>query len=125
MKMRTINHLGTAAAAIVMLNALGALTTSDAQATGAEMVVLRLAGIDGSIYDSPMYIGPQRFVEGLDEVPGGRLRVELTESFGDGAADNESRLVEAIATGLSMAGGRRRVRSRRRGSTASTPLRRR
>jgi TRAP-type C4-dicarboxylate transport system substrate-binding protein len=70
-----------------------------ADRTGAETVVLRLAGIDGSIYDSPMYIGPQRFVESLDEVSGGRLRVELAEGFGNGAADNESRLVEAIASG--------------------------
>ena len=98
MKVRTIKHLGLAATAIAVLTAVGAGTTSVAQAT-VDTVVLRLAGIDGSIYDSPMYVGPQRFVEGLDEVSGGRLRVELIESFGDGAPDNESRLVEAIASG--------------------------
>jgi TRAP-type C4-dicarboxylate transport system substrate-binding protein len=96
--MRTIEQLGVAAAGILALNALGSVSTS-VHATGADAMVLRLAGIDGSIYDSPMYIGPQRFVESLDEVSGGLLRVELTEGYGDGAPDNETRLVEAIASG--------------------------
>ena len=98
MRWQPITQMASVAALALLLTGCGTRITS-ADKTGVDTVVLRLAGIDGSIYDSPMYVGPQRFVEGLDEVSGGRLRVELIESFGDGAPDNESRLVEAIASG--------------------------
>jgi len=98
MSMRTIHRAAVATAGVLVLGPIGT-SMMPAEATSGEVVVLRLAGIDGSVYDSPMYVGPQRFVESLDEVSGGRLRVELVEGYGDGAADNESRLIEAIATG--------------------------
>jgi TRAP-type C4-dicarboxylate transport system substrate-binding protein len=65
---------------------------------GGETVVLRLATID-SVNNNGQSYGPQAFVDGLAEVSGDRLKVEITETFGDLEADAESKLVEAIAAG--------------------------
>jgi TRAP-type C4-dicarboxylate transport system substrate-binding protein len=43
--------------------------------------------------------GPQAFVDGLQSVSGGKLRVEMVEEYGDGDANAESDLVKAIASG--------------------------
>jgi len=66
--------------------------------------LIQLATID-AVNDTGLAVGPERFVSALEEVSDGRLRVEVdTDTFGDGRADAESRLVSAIASG-DVAGG--------------------
>lgn len=61
--------------------------------------ILRLATID-AVNETGIAHGPQEFVEALEDVSGGRLRVEVDRTtFGGGGADAESRLVAAIASG--------------------------
>jgi TRAP-type C4-dicarboxylate transport system substrate-binding protein len=69
-----------------------------ADKTGGETVVLQMATHDGEVHG---YNGPatHAFLDSLAEISGDQLRVEMTTSFGDGAPDAESRLVEAIASG--------------------------
>jgi len=64
---------------------------------GSETVVLRFATIDGE--GSPVSPGVPAFVEALESESDGAFRVEITHTYGDGAADAESRLIEAIASG--------------------------
>lgn len=66
--------------------------------SGSRTTVLRLASIDG-VNDNGQSFGPQAFVAALARISGGRLKVEASTSFGGGAADSESRLVQAIAAG--------------------------
>jgi len=64
---------------------------------GSETVVLRFATFDGE--SSPTAPGVQAFLDALESESAGALRVEVTYTYGDGAPDAESRLVEAIASG--------------------------
>jgi TRAP-type C4-dicarboxylate transport system substrate-binding protein len=64
---------------------------------GSETVVLRFATFDGET--SPFAPGVQAFLDALESESDGALRIELTYTYGDGAPDAESRLVEAIASG--------------------------
>jgi len=70
-----------------------------ADRTGGDTLQLRFATIDGVVHSSGQLYGPQAFVEGLKSVSGGRLRVEVSTSYGGKDADAESRLVRAIASG--------------------------
>ena len=65
---------------------------------GGVTVVLELASIDPVNNNGQSY-GVQTCVESLAEVSGGRLQVEVTTAYGDGAHDAESDLVAAIAAG--------------------------
>ena len=71
--------------------------------TGSDTAVLRLATIDRVNNNGQSY-GPEAFVQNLEKVSGGRLKVEMTIEYGDGAAEAESNLVKAIASG-EMDGG--------------------
>lgn len=87
-------------AAVVVASLLGACQTpGGGDKTGGETLVLQLATIDGEVNGNGQLYGPQAFVKSLEEVSGGRLRVEVTSSYGDGAAKAESNIVEAIAAG--------------------------
>ena len=66
---------------------------------GRETIVLQFATIDGEVNQGGVAYGPQVFVDSLEEVSGGRLEVEVTTAYGDGAARAESRIIEAIAVG--------------------------
>jgi TRAP-type C4-dicarboxylate transport system substrate-binding protein len=95
---RTSRWAATAAA----LTVIGACTNGPAadvaDKTGGETVVLRMATIDGEVhgFNGP---GTQAFLDSLAELSSDRLKVVMTTSFGEGAADAESKLVEAIASG--------------------------
>ncbi len=65
---------------------------------GRDTLVLQLATID-QVNDNGQSYGPQAFVDSLGEVSGGRLRVEVTTNYGDGAPEAESNLIRAIAAG--------------------------
>lgn len=66
---------------------------------GGDTVVLHLASSDGEGVDAATYDGPMEFIEAVEEVSNGRLKVDLTWNYGSGAADAESQLVEAITSG--------------------------
>ncbi len=88
--------MATAVATVVLVAACQASPSADK--AGAETVVLKLATID-SINNNGQSYGPEAFVENLEEVSGGRLKVEVTTQYGQGAPEAESDLVEAIASG--------------------------
>jgi TRAP-type C4-dicarboxylate transport system substrate-binding protein len=86
-----------AAAATVALVAACSATPS-ADKSGGDTVVLKLATIDRANNYRHSH-GPQAFVDSLEKVSGGRIKVEVTEDYGQGAPDAESDLVQAIASG--------------------------
>ena len=67
--------------------------------TGGDTMVLHLASSDGEGVGPVTYQGPTEFVEAVEEVSDGRLKVEVTWDYASGAADAESQLVEGIASG--------------------------
>jgi TRAP-type C4-dicarboxylate transport system substrate-binding protein len=77
---------------------LAACSNGASDKAGGETLVLQLATID-SVNNNGQSFGPQAFVDALSEVSDGRLRVEVIEAYGEGRADAESQLIEAIATG--------------------------
>jgi len=66
--------------------------------SGGDTLVLQLATID-SVSPNGQYFGNEAFVEALEDVSGGRLKVEILDEYGDGAPDAESDMVAAIAAG--------------------------
>jgi TRAP-type C4-dicarboxylate transport system substrate-binding protein len=88
---------GTAAVVILALMAACGGGTSVDKA-GGETAVLTLATID-EINNNGQSYGPEAFVDRLGKISGGKLRVKVTASYGGGAADAESTLVKAIASG--------------------------
>ena len=97
MKLRPIDRLAAVAVAMVV-SLTGCAQAESVDKAGSETVVLRLATID-RVNPNGQYFGSQAFVDSLEEVSGGRLKVEMVSGFGEGAPDAESKLVEAIASG--------------------------
>ena len=93
---RSIGRWAAAAATIALVAACSVAPGTDK--SGSDTVVLRLATID-SVNNNGQSYGPEAFVENLEEVSGGRLKVEMTTEYGGGAPESESNLVKAIASG--------------------------
>ena len=86
--------------AIVILAVTAACTTTQgSDKTGGDTVVLTLATFEPGPNENGQNHGPEAFVENLGKVSQGRLKVELKTEYGDGAADAESQIVRAIASG--------------------------
>jgi TRAP-type C4-dicarboxylate transport system substrate-binding protein len=86
--------------AIVILAMTAACqTTQGSDKTGGDTVVLTLATFEDEPNANGQNHGPEAFVENLGKVSQGRLKVELKTEYGDGAADAESQVVRAIASG--------------------------
>jgi TRAP-type C4-dicarboxylate transport system substrate-binding protein len=79
--------------------ALLAACATGADKSGDDTVVLRLATIDDLVNSNGQSYGPEAFVENLEKVSDGRIKVEMTTEYGQGAPVAESDLVEAIAAG--------------------------
>jgi TRAP-type C4-dicarboxylate transport system substrate-binding protein len=89
-----------AAAGLALLAACGGGEAANvADKAGGDTVVLRLATFEGEVDASGQAYGPAAFVDGLEAVSDGRLKVELLTDYGEGVPDAESRLVAAIASG--------------------------
>ena len=73
-------------------------TTESVDKSGGDTLVLQLGTID-SVSPNGQYFGSEAFVDGLEEVSGGRLKVEILAEYGEGAANAESEMVAAIASG--------------------------
>jgi TRAP-type C4-dicarboxylate transport system substrate-binding protein len=89
------------ASVVACVLALGACTggANAGDKSGSSTLVLRMAAID-PVADNPQYVGPATFVEQLELVSEGRLRVEVdTDTFAGHGPDAESDLVSAIASG--------------------------
>ena len=96
-------------AAVVTASAIGCLLAGGLVAcsapapgtdrAGGDTVVLHLATSDGEGIDPATYQGPTEFLNAVEEVSDGRLQVEVTWDYASGAADAETQLVEAIASG--------------------------
>jgi TRAP-type C4-dicarboxylate transport system substrate-binding protein len=89
---------GSGVAVVAVASLLAACSGDVADKTGGDSLVLRLASIDEVNSNGQAY-GPQTFVEQLSAVSGGRIKVDVAQQYGEGDADAESKLVEAIATG--------------------------
>jgi TRAP-type C4-dicarboxylate transport system substrate-binding protein len=83
----------------IMALAAACQATRNADKTGGDTTVLRLATFEGQVNDNGQNYGPQAFVDNLRKLSGGRLKVALTTNYGGNATDAESRLVRAIASG--------------------------
>jgi TRAP-type C4-dicarboxylate transport system substrate-binding protein len=93
---RTFVCLGLGAA---LLGGCGAAQQAPAQdKAGAQTLVLKLATND-SVVGNGLLFGPEAFVHNLESVSGGMIKVDMTLGYGDGAADSETDLVKAIASG--------------------------
>ena len=90
-----------AAIGCLLAGGLAACSAPAAQTdrAGGDTVVLHLATSDGEGVDPRTNQGPMEFVDALEEVSDGRLKVDLSWGFASGAADAETQLVEAIASG--------------------------
>lgn len=97
MKSKSLDHLAAGAMVLVLL-LTGCARAESVDKAGSETVVLRLATID-EVNPNGQYFGSQMFVEALESVSDGRLKVEMETGYGEGAPDAESKLVEAIASG--------------------------
>jgi hypothetical protein len=96
---RRTGPLLRAVGAVVLLAGATACTSNvGADRSGGQVVGLSFATVDGDVkgYGG---VGPGIFVEQLEKVSGGRLRVDVSTSYGDGAGDAESRLLRSIAVG--------------------------
>jgi TRAP-type C4-dicarboxylate transport system substrate-binding protein len=95
--MRSI-PLAIAAAATCSAALLGGCATGPTTKTGAEAVVLRFASID-TVNDNGQSFGPQAFLDELASVSAGRLKVQVTTKYEDGAPRAEVDLLNEITTG--------------------------
>ena len=86
-------------AIVVLAMTAACQTTQGADKTGGDTVVLTLATFEPEPNANGQNHGPEAFVENLGKVSQGRLKVELKTDYGDGAADAESQVVRAIASG--------------------------
>lgn len=88
-----------AVGAVALLGAVTACASNvGADRSGGQVVRLSFATIDGDVVGN-VGVGPGTFVEQLAKVSGGKLRVDVSTSYGDGAGDAESKLLRSIAVG--------------------------
>jgi TRAP-type C4-dicarboxylate transport system substrate-binding protein len=93
---RSIGRWIAAAATVALVAACSVAPPTDK--SGSDTAVLRLATIDRVNNNGQSY-GPEAFVENLERVSSGRIKVEMTIEYGDAAPEAESNLVKAIASG--------------------------
>jgi TRAP-type C4-dicarboxylate transport system substrate-binding protein len=98
MTMRYASRSAAMAVAMAMVLASCSQPSESVNKSGGDTVVLHLATID-SVNPNGQYFGSEEFVNALEDVSGGRLKVEVENDFGDREPDAESKLVEAIASG--------------------------
>ena len=71
------------AATVALVGACSVAPSTDK--SGSDTAVLRLATIDRVNNNGQSY-GPEAFVENLEKVSDGRIKVEVTEDYGQGEA---------------------------------------
>lgn len=84
-----------------MTLATACFATGGTDRAGGETLVLKMATIDGYEFGTTggFLTGPETFATALNEVSGGKMRVDVAINYGEGDPGAESELVEAIADG--------------------------
>ena len=77
---------------------------------GTETIVLEFATINGETNMGDGFVDIDAFADHIEGVSDGLIQVEIAVSYGDGAADAEASLIEAIASGT-VDGGNPAVRA--------------
>jgi TRAP-type C4-dicarboxylate transport system substrate-binding protein len=77
---------------------------------GTETIVLEFASINGETNMGDGFVDIDAFADHIEEVSDGLIQVDIAVSYGEGAADAEARLIEAIASGT-VDGGNPAVRA--------------
>jgi hypothetical protein len=112
-----------------MITTLSVLATAACSAgapadrAAGETVTLKLGTIDHVNPDGQSF-GVQAFVDNIPKVSSGRLKVEVVEEYGDGAATADAELIKAIADGQLDEAGSGPVGSDQPVFTGSRPSRR-
>jgi TRAP-type C4-dicarboxylate transport system substrate-binding protein len=108
------------AALLVTVSACAGPTGEDK--AGTETIVLEFATINGETNMGDGFVDIDAFADHIEKVSDGLIQVETAVSYGEGAADAEERLVEAIASGT-VDGGNPAVRAfSRAGVSGLEPL---
>jgi TRAP-type C4-dicarboxylate transport system substrate-binding protein len=97
MKIRSVLRVTASAAALALLLS-GCVAAPGGDKAGGDTLVMHLATVD-SVNPNGQYVGQQVFLDSLITLSGGRVKIDLTNRYGNGAADAESTLVKAIASG--------------------------
>ena len=108
MTTRTIIRAVAACAAFCVLSACSQNPVTGNKA-GGETVVLKFASIDDANDNGQSY-GPKTFIDSIDSLSGGQVKVQFEQPYGTGTVDAESSIVKAIANGQ-LDGGWPSVRS--------------
>lgn len=96
---RSVRTLMILAICAVLLGGCGSAQPLPAQdKAGAQTLVLHVATPD-VVNNNGQSFGPEAFVHNLESVSGGLLKVDMTLQYGGGAADAETKMVQAIASG--------------------------
>lgn len=93
------------ALAVALLGGCQSIGAPGTDKAGNDTLVVRMATPDGEANSNGEYYGPERFVQAVEEISGGRLVVDIdATTYTDGSPDAESRIVEALAAGELDAG---------------------
>ncbi len=96
---RSVGNVFSLALVAALVGGCGAAQALPPQdKAGAETLVLKLATAD-VVNNNGQSFGPQAFVDNLESVSGGRIKVDVTGHYDNGATDSEVKLIEAIASG--------------------------
>ena len=90
-------YIGLALVSVVLASCAAQVVPPQDKA-GGQTLVLRLATTDSVAINGPAF-GQEAFIKALASVSGGLIKVDMTLSFDDLAADAETKLVQAIASG--------------------------
>jgi TRAP-type C4-dicarboxylate transport system substrate-binding protein len=121
MRRRSFRIWAASTAALLVAVSACADPTGEDKA-GTETIVLEFATINGEANMGDGFVDIDAFADHIEEVSDGLIQVEIAVSFGEGAADAEASLVEAIASGT-VDGGNPAVRAfARAGISGLEPL---
>ena len=97
MTTRTTIRALAACAAFCVLSACSQNAASGNK-VGGETMVLKFASIDDANDNGQSY-GPKSFIDSIDSLSGGQVKVQFEQPYGNGAVDAETSIVKAIANG--------------------------
>jgi TRAP-type C4-dicarboxylate transport system substrate-binding protein len=95
---RSVGRFTSFALGSVLLAGCAGQAVPPQDKAGAQTLVLKLATPDSVAINGPAF-GQEAFVQDLASVSGGLIKVDMTLDFAHAAADSETKLVQAIASG--------------------------
>ena len=98
MRRRSVgSHIGLALGSVLLAGCAAQVVPPQDKA-GAQTLVLKLATGD-TVAITGLAFGQDAFMKDLTSVSGGLIKVDMTLGFDDGAAESETKLIQAIASG--------------------------